>query len=522
MSQQQQNDSKTPTAIKIAAKEASQRNSSGGPADPGPGDPSAAPSVAPQLVDIPPAPTPSELVVKSASQAPLGSSRAASLARPSSGGASPGSALSAAKSAAITTLYENRSGSSRIGSSPGPKSAIMASMSAKKSSASIQASQMGPAASNPSVGAPREPTSSRPLTGPSGALQSGVKSSSGPNSTAAGHASSSAAKPASGSNKPEPSSPKSTTMGSHKSTSSVVMSSHKSTSAAAGSHRSSKPVSYREVSSGSAVKSAAAASGSGASPQPSSIKADPPATASVAMQADSGAVHDEDEEGEGEVEVPDNSPAATSPTGALKSSASNRPSSHKSRSVGHSGSNMDHVPASSAGGKSKMSTKTGHGAKGASSPSTGASEAGSSHLPSDSASEASPLDKDAKSKKKVTKFRYHKRITVRTSGKASPSAVMSKVNKREHRQNITPSTIDDLDPQELLKRAGIKNTNQSHWRVRLRQTKRTTHNGKTTTQTKVAYRDSEGNKRVKTSTSPYCKTCSKKLEECKCDASSQQ
>lgn len=115
---------------------------------------------------------------------------------------------------------------------------------------------------------------------------------------------------------------------------------------------------------------------------------------------------------------------------------------------------------------------------------------------------------------KATKFRYHKRITVRTSGKTSPDTIMGKVNKD---QPITPSTIEDMDSSELMKKAGIKGGAKTHWRVRLRQTKRTTKNGKTTTQTKFAYRDSEGNKRVKVSSKPYCKHCKKKLEDCKCD-----
>lgn len=124
-----------------------------------------------------------------------------------------------------------------------------------------------------------------------------------------------------------------------------------------------------------------------------------------------------------------------------------------------------------------------------------------------------PTDK----KKKVTKFRYHKRITVRTKGNQNPTAIMEKVNMKDHNQPLTPSTIGEIDPQELMRRAGIKGTNKTHWRVRLRQTKRLTKNGKTVVQTKVAYRDSEGNKQVESVSGPVCKRCEKKTEECICE-----
>lgn len=118
--------------------------------------------------------------------------------------------------------------------------------------------------------------------------------------------------------------------------------------------------------------------------------------------------------------------------------------------------------------------------------------------------------------KKVTKFRYHRRVTVHTTGKVSPKGILEKV---------TPSTLEDMNPEELIKKAGIKPNNDTHWRIRLRQTKRLTKGGKTTTQTRVAYRDSEGNANSKRegpdssaggSSSGRCKKCGKKSEDCKC------
>lgn len=189
------------------------------------------------------------------------------------------------------------------------------------------------------------------------------------------------------------------------------------------------------------------------------------------------AEHDVDEEGEGEVEQP----AASIKSASPKSSSAASPRSSSAAS-----------PKPSSAGLRTSDHEHGH-----------------------------HHDKDKDGKKKVTRFRYHKRVTVRTTGKTSPTAIMSKVNQKDHKAGITPSTIEDMDPQELMKRAGIKGSQKTHWRVRLRQTKRVTKNGKTSTQTKVAYRDSEGNKRVRTSLSPFCKDCGKKLEECKCETKSQ-
>lgn len=450
--------------IKIAAKDASQRNSAGG-ADPGPGDMSAAPSVAPQLVDIPDPPTGSQLVVKSTT--------------------------------AIPTLHEGRSGTMPSGSK-GPKSIVQASMSggagasgskqhhshshhgsgskhlsgSHHSHQSMQGSQVGPAASQPS--AAREPTSSRPLTGP-------------PESSVGGSA------------------PKSSP-GLAKSTS--------------GAGVDTAPRSVTGMSKSTPGTAAAA-----------EIQPTSPATASQAMQADSGVVHDEDEEGEGELVGPEASPSAAAAAASPMSQATTSPassaggssaqSSVKSSGGGAKSGGADASPTLSPSGlagsrsSSKMSTRASSADAGKEASATAddinkSSVAGSSAVSS---------GKDAKNK--VTKFRYHKRITVRTTGKTSPAAIMDKVNKKDHQAGITPSTIEDMDPQELMKRAGIKGNKKTHWRVRLRQTKRLTKNGKTTTQTKVAYRDSEGNKRVKTSSNPFCKNCGKMLEQCKCDAQSQ-
>lgn len=443
--------SKTPTTtIKLAAKEASLRNSAGGAADPGPGDPSAAPSEAPQLIDLPNPPTPSELVVKS---------------------------VSSKKSAT------GHSGGPSGSTGHKPSGGYQSAMGASKSKSKLEGSVAGPAASNPSIG--REPTSSKPLTGPTGG-GSGI-----------------------GNDGPSVDGAKSTGGGSHHS-GSVAGSKPKSTTGSmASSHKSGTGAKPSSASSPASAKSPSQAGGSSA-----------PNTASTAMQADSGAVHDEDEEGEGEVEQPETpgpaspaasgaSGAATGPAGGLRgtseSSAGKAVSPQASTSASKKSSGAS-SPAPSSPAASTSSMKSSGGKK-------------SSLMPSGmESSSGAPLGKDGK---KVTKFRYHKRITVRTSGKTSPSAIMDKVNQKDHKAGITPSTIEDMDPQELMRRAGIKGTNKTHWRVRLRQTKRLTKNGKTVTQTKVAYRDSEGNKRVKTSSSPFCKTCGKKLEECKCETSSQ-
>lgn len=444
--------SKTPTTIKLAAKEASQRNPAAG-ADPGPGDPSAAPSEAPQVIDLPDPPTPSELVVKSDNS------------RKSTGHATAGS-------------EEQK-----------PSAGYKSAMGTSKSKSKVEGSVAGPAASQPSAGgSAREPTSSRPLTGPTdgSGTPSSVQSSGSHHSSVAG---------------------------SHHSSHHSVG----ATSSPAGTGSMGAPKSGT----GSQVTAGRSASPSqqGSSAQPN--------TASTAMQADSGAVHDEDEEGEGEVEQPETPGGTTTspgPSGAQTTAGGSRGAS---QADGLSTAS----PQASASAKPKSAGSSPASSPASAMPSTASSmkagssvssKKGSSLMPSGmgmSTTSTSPHGK--KDGKKVTKFRYHKRITVRTSGKTSPSTIMDKVNQKDHKAGITPSTIEDMDPQELMRRAGIKGTNKTHWRVRLRQTKRLTKNGKTVTQTKVAYRDSEGNKRIKTSSSPYCKTCGKKLEECKCESGSQ-
>lgn len=91
-------------------------------------------------------------------------------------------------------------------------------------------------------------------------------------------------------------------------------------------------------------------------------------------------------------------------------------------------------------------------------------------------------------------FRYHKRVTVRTDGRTSPTAVMAKIKEDDHKAHITLSNIDQLDPAEIAKRAGLKPNSKAKWRIRLRQTRRVTRNGKTYSETKIAYRDSDGRK----------------------------
>lgn len=423
-----QNDpSKTPTStnIKIAAKDASQRAS--GAADPGPGDISAAPSEAPQLVDIPEPPTASQLVVKSTSKHSTqhGSSRTANTSLGNSGHSGRAHTGSVHTGSFHTgSAHSVGAGASGSQSHSGPKSVIMASLKHSAVGNSQMASQMGPAASNQTEGAPKEPTSSKNLSGPSGPKSTG-SSNGGLKSTSSANAG-----------------PKSA-----------------SSQASAG------------VSTGPGLSAAAA----GPSSEP-------------------GAVHDVDEEGEGEVTQPEDGTASpSSPVGGLRGSSA------------ISGPSAAPLPDAASGVSGKSSAVS---SPKQSSPTISTS---SDHKP----------HRNGKNKKKITRFRYHKRVTVRTTGKTSPSTIMSKVNKKDHKAGITPSTIEDMDPQELMKRAGIKGSQQAHWRIRLRQTKRLTKNGQTTTQTKVAYRDSEGNKRVKTSSSPFCKNCGKKLEECKCDSTSQ-
>lgn len=464
--------SKTPT-IKIAASNPDQRGASGGGVDPGPGDPNAAPSSAPMSVDIPEPPTSSQLVVKSTS----------ATKSPSVGSAQP---------SALGTMYQNtRSGTSKSQGGGGSGSG---------------------AASQASGGVPKEPTSSRALTGPerskSGAAARGQQSPLGGSPSTLKTASSAVA----GSS------------GHHS----------KSHHSVSGSHHSGASHSKLPSGSGggaSGVSGADGASGGGAGaggPEPSASPADDETqqqanTASTAMKADS--VHQEDEEGEGEIGEATPSPtdgATGGPEGAsgVKSGAG----SSQAQSP-----DMSAVPASSGAGVSKMSTKTGGRRSAASasdfpSTSTGAAASGASGASSSSMKDkslrsgasSSSAFKTGKDGKKVTKFRYHKRITVRTHGKTSPSTILAKVNQKDHKAGITASTIDDMDPKEIMRRAGIPENKKAHWRVRLRQTKRLTKNGKTATQTKVIYRDSEGNKQVKRSTDPYCKKCGKKLEDCKC------
>lgn len=404
-----QRDSKTPTTIKLAAKEASQRASS---ADPGPGDPLAAPSVAPQVIDLPEPPTPSQLVV-------------------------PGSNAEA--------------------------SAMSAQMTAKSVPAPIAAMSGGGGggvSSRHSVGAAREPTSSRPLSGPTQKFSTVENSQS------------------------------------HKSAR-TVMTSQLPTSASNGQNSAG-------LSAGATSGMPASVGASSAAPSEQSASATASPTASAAMRADSGAERDEEEVADGETESPDGSvsPAASaSPTGT--SAGMSRKSSRKDSQA---------EPSASASTQPDAQSRS-------ASPSADASA-----MPSTSASHKGGLmstSRHGKKGKKVTKFRYHKRVTVRTTGKTSPAAIMDKVNKKDHKAGITPSAIEEMEPEELMRRAGIKG-NKKHWRVRLRQTKRVTKGGKTVMQTRVAYRDSEGNKRIKTSATPFCETCGEKLEDCKCDAPSQK
>lgn len=118
---------------------------------------------------------------------------------------------------------------------------------------------------------------------------------------------------------------------------------------------------------------------------------------------------------------------------------------------------------------------------------------------------------------KVTKFRYHRRVTVHTTGKVNPNGILDKVKT-------------DINPEELLKKTGMKTDAHTHWRMRLRQTKRLTKGGKTTAQTKVTYRDSEGHVKKEGGSADQsiarsertCNRCDKKLEDCQCDNSSSQ
>lgn len=439
--------SKTPTTtIRIAAKEASQRAASG-TADPGPGDLSAAPSVAPQLVEIPDPPTASQLVVKTS-----------------------GNSLSG-KTTTLQTIKGSKSGSTSKDTQSG---------TTKKDILTIT-STMGPKSMSKQFG----PTSSK-MSPVSSHMSGNPKYSTSSKHTSTHHESSKTQK----------------TVSDHTSLDGAESQKHSTT---------------KTEPSGSAPKSSGAQGGpisGGQSTMKPGEKTD--GNVSTAMQADSNVVHEEDEEGEGQVVQPDDvSTPSTSPkasTSASPVSAGSATASPKVSSENKSSSDINSAPAST--GSAKASVKTGK-KRDASKLSTGRSTGTGIVSPA-----RHGMGKDGK--KKVTKFRYHKRITVRTSGKTSPAKVMDKVNQKDHKLNITPSTIGEMDPQELMRRAGIKGTDKTHWRVRLRQTKRLTKDGKTVTQTKVAYRDSEGNKRVKTSTNPFCKHCGEKLEKCKCDYSTRE
>lgn len=437
--------SKTPTTtIRIAAKEASKRAASG-MADPGPGDLSAAPSVAPQLVDIPDPPTPSQLVVKTSGKTLSGKTATLqTIKEAQSVGASKGSHSSAAKKDILT-----------ITSATAPK------LLSKQSSGS--SSKMSSMSSHMS-GNPKNSTLSKHSTShnESGKTQK--------------------------------------TASEHVSLGGTESQKHSTLKTDSGSAR-------RE----SGTAETGLMSGGKSTSKPDAPETTNP-TVSTAMQADSNVVHDEDEEGEGEVVNPEegSTPSPKTSDAASPVSAENQiksPTFKASASGGKSDSGIDSSPMST--GSAKASVKTGK--KRMSSKSSPGRSSGIGSL------SPTTFGKGKDGKKKVTKFRYHKRITVRTSGKTSPAKIMDKVNKKDNKVNITPSTIGEMDPQELMRRAGIKGNDKTHWRVRLRQTKRMTKDGKTVTQTKVAYRDSEGNKRVRTSTNPFCKHCGEKLENCRCD-----
>lgn len=426
--------SKTPATIKIAAKDASKRGASGTRADPGPGDPSAMPSEMPEPVSIPAPPSPSELVIKSGKS--MNSRVIKTINDPVSLPKSRGSSAS-------TALKSVRSQKTLSGGAPknaeldeGGQSGSKSHQSTKSAHGSRSGGQSGPAGSEGTANAhaaegsegPREDNVSQPSSGSRGGLAS-QKSGSSP-----GRSGGSSAKTG-----------------------------------------------------GTSVKSAGA-----------SAKSAAPASASKEMQADSqagGQEQDLVEEGETEIEHPSPSP---SPSDASSGKATSSPAS----------GGIDSAPASSGGGTSKASSKTsGHKTKPSETDSVGSAASKKHHH----------HHHGKKHGKKMSKFRYHKRVTVRTHGKTSPSEVMDKVNKKDHQAGITPSSIGEMDTDELMKRAGIKGGKKAHWRVRLRQTKRTTKDGKTVTQTKVAYRDSEGNKRIKTSDTPFCDKCGKRLEDCTCD-----
>lgn len=397
------------SAKKVATITIASKDGSGGIADPGPGDPNAAPSVAPELVDLPPPPTQSQLVVKS-----VKSKRSIKTIMGSMGSKS---------TTQDTTLGQTLASKSSATSKPKDKSKLKSKSDESNQSKGASGAEMPARKTMKSTdGLTVATTMSKDLK------SGGSTAHTGPAATGSRIAG-----------------PKSSGPAKSVGTTSMV-SDRKSTATKSTGPKSSGPKSVTSLrGSGSKVS---------ISPKETELVGPKTAggpTASAAMQADSQ-IHDEEEVGEGETDA---SPSPASSPGA-----------------------------------------------GASSP-----KGGRPH---------------GKGKKKVTKFRYHKRITVRTHGKTSPVDIMKKVSKKDHQAGITASTIEDMDPQELMRRAGIKGNNKTHWRVRLRQTKRLTKNGKTVTETKIAYRDSEGNKRIKTSDSPFCKSCNKKLEDCKCDSDSQQ
>lgn len=410
---------KTPTSIKIAGSDGASQQA----AEVGPGDPAAAPSEAPQLVDIPAPPTPSQLVVKSKT-GPSGHSQIPPTSPTEPSGTGTGSGpppRGTGIDPAPTGTMSNRGGAS-VNASPSGKT----SPSSKISVGGASSKKTSPSSHH---------SSKAPYSVTGGSVSPG-------SATGTHH---------SGSFKP-----------SHKSTSAKPSPSQIQPTQTQVIDTTPSPSSASAIITAHSISKKSHASTSPAEPPPGEASASmPPASGAADVTASPSASTGVPPSGTVPREVsPDESGPETSPSGPETSP---------------SGSGAETSPGgfSEGGGKRRK-------------------------------------------KKKLARFRYHKRVTVRTKGNKDPNAIMDKVNYKDHRAGITPSAIEEMDPQELIKRTGMKATKGTHWRVRLRQTERITKNGKTITQTRVAYRDSEGNKKIKTSSTPNCQKCGKKLEDCEC------
>lgn len=480
---------KTHTAIKLAPQNPSERTSGGRP-DPGPGDLAAQPSSMPVDVELPSPPTDSQLITKSIP------------------GSIPDAVISELPE--ITETKQMTSGSKMLKSGSHKSGSNQATSSEAASGGGV--SQMiaeDSAKKRPHSGSHKSGAASQAAISAMGSAHSGSHKS-GAGSTQA---------PASGSlltHSPHKSGSNThiaSSGGSHKSGSQVPSSSQGPVSEAPPSERAASGQSAATTShlSGSGVQALKSGSHhSGSHKSGSQLVSEGPGTqksggvgTSSPMPSPSGVSSKEDSNHE----LSTFASTGSSRKGATKSGKSGSKKSNSQKSGTQRMSPGSTIPTIIMDNKKEPKSKT-------------SSEDNSDLLKSMSPAgghltTSTVVGKDGKKK---TKYHYHRRITVHTKGKTSPASVLSKVNKKEHDAGITISTIDQLDPAEIMKRAGLKPSPKTHWRVRLRETEKIHKDGKTTTQTKLAYRDSEGNKNVRTvnDNETYCAKCGEKTSDCKC------